>query len=99
MEDIYGHVIEEESSFSYSTLTYVSSLGLVVYDHVGLYNADAESITLPVYHGDIDSVDFDLHRLPIADFVANVAHTRIGTTHSSTIMHRKTRKCAIGAFM
>ncbi len=69
MEDIYGHVIEEESSFSYSTLTHVSSLGLVVYDHVGLYNANAESINVPVYHGDIESIDFDLHRVPIADFV------------------------------
>ena len=69
MEDIYGHVIEEESSFSYSTFSHLSSLGFVVYDHVGLYDANAESITVPVYHGNIESIDFDLHRFLIADFL------------------------------
>jgi uncharacterized protein YfaS (alpha-2-macroglobulin family) len=68
MEDVYGNVIEEGVTFSYTTGSYGSEVSLVTSGPVGFYNAQRDPTQLFVRYRNMDEFDLSLYSVSVSRF-------------------------------
>jgi len=76
MEDIYGNTINTgtDLEITYTTAPRPPTLGMKTPSPVGFYNAYREPTQLFMYHRGVESVDLDLYRVPIRDFILSLTN-------------------------
>jgi alpha-2-macroglobulin len=74
MADIYGNIIDEPLTFSFTTSDFESEFSLrVPSGQVGFYNAYRDSTELFTTHRNISAIDLQLYNVPVGRFLEAVA--------------------------
>lgn len=85
MEDIYGNVIEQPLTFSYTTQPLAPDVSLQTYGEVGLYNAYNEQTALYLSYRNINAVSLALYDVTPNDLIAALSDDDYSTaTNFST---------------
>lgn len=79
MEDIYGNVIEEGTTFSYTTGSYGSEVSLVTPGPIGFYNAQRDPTQVFVRYRNMDEFDMTLYDVPLQRFGSFVLNRQNST--------------------
>ncbi|MDX1996015.1 MAG: Ig-like domain-containing protein [bacterium] len=74
MADIYGNVIEESFTFSFTTAPYSPEYGLRVPGPVGFYNAYNDITQIFVTQRNVSRVDLSLFNVDLGTFLANATN-------------------------